>query len=376
MLTTKRASRIKWVGAAAALVLMAAAGLWLATSNRPVSGPSAQAAASLTPQASTSTASATSGVPRQVSATPSSDPAQAQVPGHTPKRLPGKPFARSLENTDIDGQLRTDEQGNLVVDLGVKDFFDYFLSTVGEVTPEEAVAQMEALARQSLAPKALNQAMALLGQYLNYKEKAVELSRQPLSVPASQQTGNYQVAQLTQALDQLKQLRRETLSPDAVKAFYGLQEAYGDYTLQVLHIQQRQDLSDSDKKQLITAAREQLPPTLRNAEQGVQSREERTASIQHVVDTAASPEAAASKLRDMGVDDSQIASITDYMHTQQVFSHQYQAYAQERKQLDQASMAAVDRRQAQQALLARYFDNEQQRTWARLRDLNQDNAQL
>jgi len=53
----------------------------------------------------------------------------------TPQSLGDDVFARSLEGTDIDGHLRANAQGQLMVDLETRDFFDYFLNTVGEPWP-------------------------------------------------------------------------------------------------------------------------------------------------------------------------------------------------------------------------------------------------
>lgn len=332
---------------------------------------SAMAAPTVTAAAQTAPAVAAKVVPSSHKATVpmAAAKAVAKVSGQTPRRLPGTPFAKSLQGTDIDGALRADANGNLIVDLHVKDFFDYFLSTVGEVSPETAVAQMEKLARDSLPPKALNQAMTLLGQYLDYKEKALSLSRQPINVPADQQTPQFQLQTLQSSLDKLKQLRRETLPDDAVQAFFGLQEAYGDYTIKTLQIEQRQDLTDSEKAQMIAEARDNLPPIIRRTQVQLTQSAEQAAAIAKVERTATSPDDAAEQLRQMGVDGNQIQHVVTYMSAQKQFNQDYATYQQDKQEIEQAGLAPGDKAKALQDLLQRDFSSEEARTQAKLRDL-------
>lgn len=318
------------------------------------------------PAAAAAASGAVSAVERKAAASVAVKP---KVAWQTPKRLPGTAFAKSLQGTNIDGALRADANGNLIVDLHVKDFFDYFLSTVGEVSPEVAVAQMEKLARGSLPPQALDQAMTLLGDYLNYKEKALALSQQAINVPADQQTPQFQLQVLRSSLAKLKELRRETMPADAVQAFFGLQEAYGDYTIKTLQIEQRQDLTNSEKAQMIANARDNLPPIIRHTQVQLTRNADRSAAIAKVEKTASSPDDAAEQLRQMGVSSDQIQNVVNYMTAQKQFNQNYATYLQDRQQIEQAGLAPEDKTKALQDLLKRDFSSEEARTQARLRDL-------
>lgn len=300
---------------------------------------------------------------------PDSSSLAASVPGHTPHDWPGKPFAKSLDGTQIDGELRADANGNLIVDLKVKDFFDYFLSAVGEVKPEVAVAEMEKLARASLPPKAVNQAMTLLGQYLDYKEKALNFSRQKLAVPPDKQGMNYQIGMLRKGLKRLSELQNETMPPEAVKAFFGAQQAYGHYVLKSLEIQQRKDLTPSEKAGMIANARNQLPPIIAHTQQQLAENQNQMQQIQHIEDTAASSDEAAVKLEQLGVSQDRINRIVGYMDRKADFAKQYQAYAQDLQRLKDASLAPDDFTQQKNQLLHQYFSDSEERTWAKLKDM-------
>ena len=183
----------------------------------------------------------------------------------TPKSFPNGPFAPSIEDTEIDGSLKADANGNLIIDLETRDLFDYFMNTVADVSPEVAIAELEKLARANLPESAVNQVMALLGDYLLYKETALEYSSQAL-IPADQQDEQYQLSMLEASFATLKDIRRNTMNEDAVEAFFGLEEAYGEFTLASIKIQNNPNLSPEQMQIELQAQREQLPEVIRNTE--------------------------------------------------------------------------------------------------------------
>ncbi|MFE8072315.1 lipase secretion chaperone [Marinobacteraceae bacterium S3BR75-40.1] len=297
--------------------------------------------------------------------------AQSEEPAvvaSTPKKLPNV-FASSLEGTDIDGALTADAAGNLVVNLGVRDFFDYFLNTVGEVPPEEAIAQMHALMKANLPASAVNQGMALLGKYLNFKRDALELARQPLD-QARKDDPDYQLEQLKAAMHSMETLRRETFTEAEREAFFGMEEAYAEYTVKSLEIQRRDDLSPQQKQDMLAYAREQLPEEIRRTEQHLREEQARQQAFQQTIEQASSPEAAAIRLREQGMAEEQVAQVKTYLQQRDRFEDSYKAYREAREQLDKAGLAEKDLERRRQALLEEHFDTEQGQTWARLRDLS------
>ncbi|AMQ89539.1 hypothetical protein [Marinobacter sp. LQ44] len=149
----------RWVLPGALLAVVAGSGLWWALTPQ-----ANMVTASTTPQQATEKTAQQSG-----SASHDAAPVDAPTPSvtgtRTPESLGPNPFAPSLQGTDIEGVLQADDNGQLVVNLEVRDFFDYFLSTVGEVSPETAIGQIQQMARQHLPESAAQQALALLDQY-------------------------------------------------------------------------------------------------------------------------------------------------------------------------------------------------------------------
>jgi lipase chaperone LimK len=293
---------------------------------------------------------------------------EAPFPYQTPENLGDQPFASSLAGTDIDGNLRADASGQLIIDLETRDFFDYFLNTIGEVSAEQALGQIETLAQQSLPESAARKAMALLSRYLEYKDASLALGNQGLD-PARQHDPAYQLEMLKGALADMKQLRRRMFAADTHEAFFGLEEAYGDYTLATLDIQRRTDLSADAKNTLVEWHRQQLPEVIRRTETRMIEESGDHRARQQALSNADSPAEAGRRLRELGVDDAQAREVVAYMEEREQFDSHYQQFQQALAGLDNSGLAEVDRAAQKNRLLEQYFDNEQTRTWARLKAL-------
>ncbi|WP_296934670.1 lipase secretion chaperone [uncultured Marinobacter sp.] len=293
---------------------------------------------------------------------------QASEPATTPDSLGPQPFAASLSGTDIDGALTADNNGELVINLRVRDFFDYFLSTVGEVAPETAIQQIEAMARTHLPEPASSQALALLDEYLAYKQASLQVMQARLD-PARAGEPAYQLAALGDALAQLKQLRSATFSSEAHQAFFGLEEAYSEYTLATLAIQQRADLSEQGKQALVQWHRNQLPEQLRTTEQHLHASSQQQQARTAAIESASSPEEAGRQLAELGVNQDGVESVVNYLKQREHFDQRFQDFREAMDQADSSGLAEADLEKQRQALLERHFPQQQDRTWARLKML-------
>ncbi|ABC30967.1 Lipase chaperone [Hahella chejuensis KCTC 2396] len=199
---------------------------------------------------------------------------QSDAPTTTPA-WNGANFARALAGTDIDGDLRVDENGLLIMDIQVKDFFDYFFLAVGERSPEEVIAEIQRRIYDKLPAQAAEQAMELLNDYISYQERIGELMAAPLA-PTESQDYEYYASVMANTFEQLKSLRRQIFAPDVVDAFFGLDEAYSDYALAVMQVKADAQLSDSEKASQVEALRQKLPAQMRDAHRQAAQRENLT----------------------------------------------------------------------------------------------------
>ena len=353
----------RWLFPVALSAILAGSGLWYGINYYPPL-PTAEAPLSSAEQAGPALPS-----PASLPAAATAETRVPQARNTTPSSLGPDPFAPSLAGTDIDGALQADANGQLVINLQVRDFFDYFLSTVGEVSPETAIRQIERMARTHLQEPASGQALALLDQYLAYKQASLTVMQASLD-PARREDPAYQLAALGDALAQLKTLRQSTFDADVHQAFFGLEEAYSEYTLATLAIQQRDDLSEQGKQALVEWHRNQLPTTLKTTEQDLHASTRQQQARVAAINSASSPDAAGQQLRELGLDPDGAESVVKYLKHRERFDERFESFQEALSQNGSSGLATQDLANQREELLLRHFPDEQDRTWARLKMLD------
>lgn len=164
------------------------------------------------------------------------------------------------EDSQVDGDLKVDAGNNLVLDLGVRDYFDYFLSAADRVGVDRATQLLLEDAGSRLDEPAFGQLQQLLGDYLDYRRARVVLMDRAYLPPQDPQVLR---DMLRQQARQLASLRRQYLDEEVVDAFFGTEEAYSRFILGTLDVQLRSDLDPDARLQALDALREQLPPEAR-----------------------------------------------------------------------------------------------------------------
>jgi len=355
----------RWLFPGALAAVLVAGALWYGLAG--TAQTNAEISASMPPSSAAPAKSPTPASEHSAKPVPE-EPSSGQEQSRTPDSLGPTPFAASLSGTQIDGALTADDNGELVINLRVRDFFDYFLSTVGEVTPETAIQQIETMARNHLPEPASTQALALLDEYLAYKQASLQVLQTRLD-PARTEDPGYQLTALGDALAQLKELRASTFSPDAHRAFFGLEEAYSEYTLATLAIQQRTDLSEQGKQALVQWHRNQLPEELRTTEKHLHASSQQQQARTAAIESASSPEAAGRQLEELGVDPDGVESVVKYLKQRKRFDQRFDAFRDAMEREGSSGLAEADIQEQQEALLEQHFPDEQDRTWARLKML-------
>ncbi|RTL38618.1 MAG: hypothetical protein EKK53_19015 [Burkholderiales bacterium] len=119
----------------------------------------------------------------------------------------------SLQGTEADGAWRADAQGRLVIDRALRRRLDYWLSTVGEWTPEVIGQRMRAAAARDLPPPALTELQSVWDRYLALQRHGWQRAVIPAD-PASWRL----------ALEERQSVRRLHLGRATAEAFYGDEE--------------------------------------------------------------------------------------------------------------------------------------------------------
>lgn len=284
----------------------------------------------------------------EVSASSAATPDDTQTP--VAATLP------SLVDTEVDGQLRTDAAGNLVLDLAVRDYFDYFLSAVDHSGLDTVIEALLTDAGRRLPEPALGQMISLLGDYLDYKRASMALMQQPLD--AQQQTEpKAQLQALQAAFARLDELRRAHFSAAAQEALFGAEQAYARFTLDSLALQQRDDLGEAQRTQMLEQLRERLPDALRASEQRQQLALEQLQRSEQLWRDGADEQQVREFLA-MTYDPQTVQRLLDEQRRERDWQQHYQAYRNELASLQGRGLSEADGEQLQRQLRERLFSSE------------------
>ena len=156
---------------------------------------------------------------------------------------------RSLQGTDVDGEIIIDENKQLVVTEGLRRLFDYFLSALGEENENTIYARVDSYIRSHTPEPAASQAVAIFEQYVAYLRGIPEIEKKygTLQLQATQ-GGTLDLSVVAQQKQDLATLRQQHFDKETIVAFFGAQDEYDDYSMEMVKINQNQQLSDSQKE--------------------------------------------------------------------------------------------------------------------------------
>lgn len=168
------------------------------------------------------------------------------------EELPG-----SLAGTEVDGSFEVDANGHLRITKGIRQTFDYFLSTVGEESISTIMARIKAYIRHRLSEPAAGEAEKILAGYAAYKQALDALPKIP-----PQADGGINLEAIQQQMTQVQSLRSQYLGQEVIQAFFGDEDAYDRYTVSRLQVLQSKGLSDKQRAQQLAMLQQQLPPAM------------------------------------------------------------------------------------------------------------------
>jgi lipase chaperone LimK len=157
----------------------------------------------------------------------------------------------SLAGTQVNGRIREDANGELVVDRDLRRLFDYFLTLRG-LYPQDFVDQLITdYMAQFVGDKASAQARQLLEQYQSYQadtKSMVENADVGLSVE-----------DMRYLVDQRQHIRREHFDDETVAAFFGDLERYEEHQLEAMRIGLDPYLSPAERQRQLEQNDARLP---------------------------------------------------------------------------------------------------------------------
>ncbi|WP_201555860.1 lipase secretion chaperone [Psychrobacter sp. 72-O-c] len=156
---------------------------------------------------------------------------------------------RSLQDTDVDGEIIIDENKQLVVTEGLRRLFDYFLSAMGEENEATIVARVEAYIRHHTPEPAASSAIDIFHQYISYLKEldGLQDSYGNLQMQATQ-AGKLDLNLIAQRGQDVNRIRQKLFDENTIQAFFGGEDAYEDYSVAMVSIEQDNSLNAAQKK--------------------------------------------------------------------------------------------------------------------------------
>jgi lipase chaperone LimK len=268
--------------------------------------------------------------------------------GSAVARLPTMAPRDSLRDTDVDGAVRVDANGDPVADRDLRRLFDYFLQRLGERSPEAIRASVVAwLERASgVTPRAQARVLELFDAYVDAERAAAMLTPD---------------GDLADDLARRAALRRDRLGAALADAWFGDDERYADYTARRLALERDAALFDAERVAQRDALAREADPARREALH--ESTDFQTAVAQSAVFDADGANAAQRHAERAALWGGDAADRLAQLDTQRAaWRQRVQDFARARAAIERdASLSASTREARIEALLASGFDEAERR---------------
>jgi lipase chaperone LimK len=256
----------------------------------------------------------------------------------------------SLRDTDVDGAVRLDVQGQPIPDRELRRLFDYFLTRSGEQSPEAIRSALLAHLQSRLAPHALATVLAWFDAYLLLEHDSVTLA----------QAGD----DSAHAFARVRSLRRERLGDALADAWYADEERAFEVADARRKLLAERGLSDTERKRRLAELGAE------SADTASQSAQLNSALQQNREFELAGVDAAtryAEREAQFGPEAAQRLGELDQRRSQ--WQLRLRSYAAQRQSvLADNALSQSQRQQRLDALLARFDSNEQRRVDALTRN--------
>lgn len=169
----------------------------------------------------------------------------------------------SLRDLDISFPLLADEDGNLVVNDGLVELIEWYLSSLGEISIDQVISLIHQAFSDALPISAQAQAKVFLSQYLSYKSELKNL--QDYLNEASENLTPLE--QISLKKEKLKSLRITYFSNFDYESLFTQADQYDDFLARHLTIAQDQSLTMDERLELQKQNEQNLPATLKEVRQ-------------------------------------------------------------------------------------------------------------
>ncbi|MGE4070224.1 MAG: lipase secretion chaperone [Lysobacterales bacterium] len=260
----------------------------------------------------------------------------------------------SLMDTDIDGAVELDANGQLIPSLSLRRLFDQVLSSVGELS----IAQIRQLLANRLdhltTPEGKRQALAAFERYLRYLQSVDAAASRLNELP------------FRERLAALSELRRQHLGSDMAEAFFADEEAYQRYTLDRRDLAEQTGLTPEERAARARELLQALPESSREPYVQQLQTDADMADAEAIETLSSNPDERYRQRRErFGEEAAARMELLD--RERQAWDQRVAAYQRERARWQSAEAAARDA--ALSAYLAAHFSEAEQRRIRSLEDV-------
>lgn len=158
----------------------------------------------------------------------------------------------SLRGTQVDGGVQRDAAGRVVADRELRRLFDYFLSRLGERSPQQIRSDLLAWLQTQPQLDAASRAEVarLFDRYVELQHASAALGRSD---------------DLSADLQRLRELRERELGAELARAWFGDEQDYAELTLARLAVARDASLDAATRAQRLADIDAQLNPQQRSA---------------------------------------------------------------------------------------------------------------
>ncbi|HBH33889.1 MAG TPA: lipase secretion chaperone [Psychrobacter sp.] len=275
---------------------------------------------------------------------------------------------KSLQGTQVDGEIIITDEEQLVPTRGLRRLFDYFLSALGEEDAKTIDARVEAYISNTTPQPAASEALKLYHQYQAYLKLVSALQSPPTKpindVKSLQETaqGKMDLAALERQQKQVKQIRSQLFNSEVQAAFFGTEDQLHAYNKQMIEIAQDKSLSASEKQKAKQAYLKRLPESLTKKQAEQQANIDQLMTRTEQMKKTGADESQLFEMRTelVGVEAAERLAALDQQN--QDFDHRFERYQQQKQKINGSNISQEVKQQQIKTLEHKMFnENEQKR---------------
>ncbi len=260
-----------------------------------------------------------------------------------------KVLPNSLEGIDLNIALPLDANGNLIVGMVLKDFFEIYLSAMGEEELDEILLRIQSALAEQLTSPALGQGYDALKRFIDYKVELANLEKQAVDSNLSELENIRQQKEIIAAIQQ------DYFSPLETEALFAVEAEYDAFMLQHLTIQQNENLTIEEKQQQVEALEASLPEEVQAGRESAMAPAKLYEQAQQMKSEGQSSEDIY-QLRSESLGEEAASALAELDQQRALWQQRLNSFNQQHESILTSGMSIEDQKTEVDALIARDFN--------------------